>query len=178
MRVHNIRGPKPEPLVLVYHDCANKNCGKRIVRRHGESVARYNKRSYCSRECMYARQRPTMIWEINLKPCLHCGELVKPRPVNRSRRLCQAEYEKQKFCSHKCSEQFCSTAGRASGPAQAAGAHDKVAAEPAVPRIMDSRRVLEERLYGGKITDAYRVGFIRTVEPFTRGSHANSAAPS
>lgn len=139
--------------------CENPDCRALLFRRANEDSGKFNKRKYCCQPCTYSRTRGKRAVDISPKKCLHCGDEIPTDFGDRPKRA--NEYAKQKFCCYECSADYRKVAGKKAGIA-------------GVGMNADTRRSLriahlESTLYGGEKTDAYHVGYIRRVEPFSRG---------
>lgn len=136
-------------------------CAEEMPKRKGESWPAYKERRYCGPPCVFAHRKVLNAEREAAVPTRHC--LMCDEALVRKDRISLSKFSSRRFCSPVCSHEY--SKGTAVGGYEGG-------------RLKPIDRGKESRLYGGETTDAYRVGFIRTVEPFTRGSHANSAAPS
>ncbi len=127
-------------------------CKKPNVRRPGEALTTYARRLYCSRACGYKRPKKQKTWP--LRTCKGCDQPIQIR-TNKNRPERHSEYRKRTYCSTACLNKH-----HPRNPVAVAIASYQA-------RFKPSDRDREAELYGGRITDAYRVGFIRTVQPLT-----------
>jgi len=127
-------------------------CHQPNVRRDGEALTTYAARLYCSRACGYKRPPKTRTWP--LRKCKGCKELIQRR-TNQNRPERQSEYRKRIYCSTACLNKH--------HPRNPVAVYLKSQQNRFKP--IDKDR--EAELYGGKVTDAYKVGFIRTVQPLS-----------
>lgn len=81
-------------------------CDKPMHKREGQSYTDFMNQTACSRECgnalVWAKRQnrpPKSPLIIPSKTCLRCGKKMRKRPQGES----IGEFERRKFCSHKCS---------------------------------------------------------------------------
>jgi hypothetical protein len=145
MRVSAV-GQVKEPVSQELHFCAV--CHKLMDRHHRESWNKYNMRKCCSVKCADTLRGPVM------SCCIVCEGRIPTRAE------AKGNFSRRKYCSTAC-ESRDREAAKTDLPVK-----DRVVqVDWGRDRLRPADRHKEALLYGGKVTDAYRVGFIRRVLP-------------